>query len=438
MLVMVLILVAIPAFSQMTGSFDGTVSDVDGNPIEFARVALHSGDHGGGHGGGGMGGGMMGDYETWTNAQGEFILEDVTVGEYEARAMLMGAGMVEQDIEILANQTLTVEFFLDHEGGSGGQMGGHWMHDWEPVELHGWTIVEENDVHNFYYLDEENDGVADYQLGFGPVGYIPPSDVSLPLDGDEIDIVGGIMNGGHWMNDFPMVMVFELNGFTWFEPTDSSGHHNGHGGGWHNGHGCTFEEPVLTAAEGWTVSNDHSGTHSLYWLNVDDDPGAEFRLDFGGDDYNPGNGAMRPELGDWVEIVGGLIDGCPVLSTIIVYEINGMLWRVPGDTTGMGPENVSIGDEPIVEVPANYLIVDAYPNPFNPTTNLNVSIPSDGILKITVFDVIGREITAIDLGNVSSGLHNVSLGSKDWAAGVYFVRVEAAGIQTVKSIHLVK
>lgn len=386
-----LTVIAFPALAQMTGSVSGSVMSADSIPLEGARVVLHGGSHGGG----------MGDYQTWTDGRGEFSLSDVAVGDYEARAMLSGYGHDEADIQIEANENTEVNFVLEGHGG-GGHDGGHGHHNLEEVSLHGWTIIEENEWMDHYYLDEDNDGTAEYLLCFGPPWYEPPSGAQRPENGEEIDIVGGLMD---MMMEPPLVIVWEMNGEVWFEP-ETSGHHGGHGGDWHDGHGCDYEDPVLVEAEGWAIVEEHGGMHELYWLDENDDDSPEFRLSFGAPDYEPGSGATRPLDDDWVEIVGGLIEGCPVAPTIVVYEINGLFWREPGDTTGLGGPQLSTENlEEITTLPLHHLVIEAYPNPFNPETTIRFTVPSAGYVKVAVYDVLGGEVSVLHDGLLGVGAH---------------------------------
>lgn len=441
-LVIVFSLLFSGALLAQDGAVTGTVTDEDGAALQGVRVVLHGEHHGGGHGG------MM-DSQAWTDETGGYLVDGVAPGTYEARAMLFGYEMEEQEISVQSGETVTVDFVLaaNDSGGGGGHEGGHWRHQWEEVTLHGWTIVEaEDDEHpmmDFYYLDEDNDGVAEYRLGFGPPWYEPESGAQRPEQGDEIDVAGALvsmsgMGGMHWEDDQPLVMVWELNGETWFEP-DTSGHHGGHGGGWHDGHGCSFEEPEIAAAEGYVIEDDLGGMHDLLWLDTDDDGGIDFRLDFGAPDYDPGNGAVRPEDGDWVEVLGGLIEGCPIAPTIVVYELNGMFWREPGDTTGLGPATTSVGDEIEVRVlPVEHIVVKAYPNPFNPSTTLKVALPEAGNVRVTVYDVIGRQVAVVYDGAASAGENTFPVNGGNWSSGVYFVRVESSAGTAATAIQLMK
>jgi len=67
---------------------------------------------------------------------------------------------------------------------------------------------------------------------------------------------------------------------------------------------------------------------NIYFLDVDNDGAADFNLLFGPDWYEPESGAARPNAGDYITIVGA-INEKPVIPLVIVFEINGLLWREP-------------------------------------------------------------------------------------------------------------
>jgi len=70
-------------------------------------------------------------------------------------------------------------------------------------------------------------------------------------------------------------------------------------------------------------------THqNLIFLDVDNDAIADYNLAFGPDWYVPESGAVLPAAGDAVTIIGSL-NPHPVIPVVIVFEINGLIWREP-------------------------------------------------------------------------------------------------------------
>lgn len=85
----------------------------------------------------------------------------------------------------------------------------------------------------------------------------------------------------------------------------------------------------------------------------------------------------------------------------------------------------SIGTQPIL--PTEYALEGAYPNPFNPTTNLRVALPEASHLTVKVFNVLGKEVATLADGQYKAGFHMLSFNGESLASGVYFVRATVPG-----------
>ena len=73
----------------------------------------------------------------------------------------------------------------------------------------------------------------------------------------------------------------------------------------------------------------------------------------------------------------------------------------------------------------NLQLNPAYPNPFNPSTNVSFVIETADDIRIQVWDIMGRLITEQQVGNRDSGYHSFPLEAYDWPSGVYILRVWA-------------
>ena len=58
-------------------------------------------------------------------------------------------------------------------------------------------------------------------------------------------------------------------------------------------------------------------------------------------------------------------------------------------------------------IPLNYFLSQNYPNPFNPSTKIRYGLPKEGFVKITVYDIIGKETAILVNGLQSAGYHEV-------------------------------
>ncbi|HRJ85684.1 MAG TPA: T9SS type A sorting domain-containing protein [Ignavibacteria bacterium] len=99
----------------------------------------------------------------------------------------------------------------------------------------------------------------------------------------------------------------------------------------------------------------------------------------------------------------------------------------------------TVGVEPTGnEVPAEFSLKQNYPNPFNPVTNIKFSIPRSSFVKITVFDITGREVAKLVNENMNAGSYTVDFDASDLATGVYLYRIDADGFTAVKKMMLIK
>ena len=80
-------------------------------------------------------------------------------------------------------------------------------------------------------------------------------------------------------------------------------------------------------------------------------------------------------------------------------------------------------------VATDYQLSQNYPNPFNPSTTIAYTIPASSNVRITVFDMLGKEIATLVDEIRPAGSHAVQFDGSDLASGVYFYRM-TAGTQT--------
>jgi len=91
-------------------------------------------------------------------------------------------------------------------------------------------------------------------------------------------------------------------------------------------------------------------------------------------------------------------------------------------------------------IPKSFEIKQNYPNPFNPTTKIKFDIPSSDNqnVKLTVYDVLGREVALLVNGLLTPGNYVVSFDASGLASGVYFYRIEAGTFAETKKMILTK
>ncbi len=88
--------------------------------------------------------------------------------------------------------------------------------------------------------------------------------------------------------------------------------------------------------------------------------------------------------------------------------------------------------------PQEYRIFTAYPNPFNPQTNLMFSLDRAGEISLVVYDVNGRAVAELLEGWMSGGSHNCTFDASLLPSGVYFARLQGEGFSLTQKLLLVK
>ena len=80
----------------------------------------------------------------------------------------------------------------------------------------------------------------------------------------------------------------------------------------------------------------------------------------------------------------------------------------------------------------------AYPNPFNPTTTLDLTIPSAGFVNVSVYNMVGQKIAELVSGYMEIGTYNLVWNASNTASGLYLVKAEYAGNISTQKLMLIK
>lgn len=89
-------------------------------------------------------------------------------------------------------------------------------------------------------------------------------------------------------------------------------------------------------------------------------------------------------------------------------------------------------------IPVTNRLNQNYPNPFNPNTIISYSFKSDGFVKLTVYDILGKEVALLVNENLSAGEYQVEFNESELESGVYFYEITAGDFRDVKKLVLIK
>ncbi|MFH1862366.1 MAG: T9SS type A sorting domain-containing protein, partial [bacterium] len=112
---------------------------------------------------------------------------------------------------------------------------------------------------------------------------------------------------------------------------------------------------------------------------------------------------------------------------------------------GLGsPSDWGCTDEPAAieisaaTIPGAFAMLPVCPNPFNPTTTMNFTLPEASRVDLTIYDVSGRQVAQLVNGWRDAGTHEITFNASHLSAGVYVARLEAGAYQATQKLVLLK
>jgi hypothetical protein len=126
----------------------------------------------------------------------------------------------------------------------------------------------------------------------------------------------------------------------------------------------------------------------------------------------------------------------------LVFRYND-IGSVPVDVYFTGNMELAKVDLVFRNLPSSFALHQNFPNPFNPITTLRYDLPEDNFVILTVYDMLGREITQLVNTNQQAGFKSVQWNAIDSmgrpvSAGVYLYQIQAGEFVQTKKMVLLK
>lgn len=102
------------------------------------------------------------------------------------------------------------------------------------------------------------------------------------------------------------------------------------------------------------------------------------------------------------------------------------------------PENMTENENLVSDVPNTIILDQNYPNPFNPSTTISYQMDSPQTVTLTVYDQLGRKVSVLSNGRMSSGKHWVTFDASDLSSGLYFYRLRTESSVLTRKMLLIK
>ena len=98
----------------------------------------------------------------------------------------------------------------------------------------------------------------------------------------------------------------------------------------------------------------------------------------------------------------------------------------------------TIENNDFAEMPREFALSQNYPNPFNPVTKIKYTLPRYSRISLTVYDMLGNEVTTLFEGMQPAGEYNVTFNGSELSSGVYYYRMKADNFMETKKFLLLK
>jgi len=90
------------------------------------------------------------------------------------------------------------------------------------------------------------------------------------------------------------------------------------------------------------------------------------------------------------------------------------------------------------QLPESVVLYQNFPNPFNPTTTISYDIRQSGMVRLHIYDLLGRQVATLVNGFMPAARHQVQFDASQLASGTYIYRLESANQVIVKTMVLLK
>lgn len=141
---------------------------------------------------------------------------------------------------------------------------------------------------------------------------------------------------------------------------------------------------------------------------------------------------------NWAAVNDGLNNDIIVISFavsgayIFISTLNNGIWMRPLS------EVITDVKNRLNNLPTSFSLQQNFPNPFNPTTTIDYSLPKSEFVTIKLYDAIGREIKTLVKGQKTAGNYSMQFNGSNLSSGIYFYRMQSGNYVETRKLLLLK
>ena len=304
---------------------------------------------------------------------------------------------------------------------------------------HEGTIYFESRGYYHVLLDLDNDATTGwstdwYEAHFTPVGYLISQGVAYEPIGAEVMLEWGSRTSDDWKVANEGAQA--VRNISWWVADYEEYDGQTDNGSDYEVFNYDVAEPdsaSMMQFDGMLLNNSSDDA-----LTIDGNP--DWKAHAWGNDFIEIGESMRAvkmyymnKDGRSVFNVGDVIGVCGMTETPI--DDWGVDITTRGEFTIGSAVGVSDNKPAMVE---KFSLANNYPNPFNPSTKIQYSLPTNEFVSLKVYDIIGREVATLVNQQQSAGVYDVNFNASNLTSGIYFYKIDAGSFVDVKKMMLIK
>ncbi|MCB2199824.1 M6 family metalloprotease domain-containing protein [bacterium] len=123
---------------------------------------------------------------------------------------------------------------------------------------------------------------------------------------------------------------------------------------------------------------------------------------------------------------------------VYTYHVDAIYVQGTSSSENLNVDTNTLDVPAIDALPTGFAIGNAYPNPFNPSVAVAVTLGRTSDVRFQVFDVLGRQVADVRRDRLSAGSHTLSWTADGVASGVYFLRIQAGPETAMRKVVLMR
>ena len=185
--------------------------------------------------------------------------------------------------------------------------------------------------------------------------------------------------------------------------------------------------------------SDENGCDSTYWNSLDTNDAIP-----NPNPYTFSNDTLTIDLffgNTWQHPISFECDGNVVTTGDTTVTWWSSWWRVGYDISECEGQELALTNA--TKYPDTFKLSQNYPNPFNPVTSLRYDLPNDGLVNITIYDMMGRIVKTLVNSSQTAGFKSVQWNATNdrdepVSAGLYLYTIQAGEFRQTKKMVLLK